>query len=151
MYNNSFTKDLLIYTGSTFDGSIVIKDVHGEPFYISEGDEIIFFIKKVGNTTENPTQIILTCDDEIMGQYPFKLSSDDTEKMKGDYYYYAYIRFADGDYYQIIPYTPLHASVPYGILQYQEDKNKIYAQVPRVMAKTDYEPTLNGKEVFDIG
>ena len=42
----SFAKDLYLYTGSTFDGSIVIKDVHGEPFLISEGDELTFFIKK---------------------------------------------------------------------------------------------------------
>ena len=45
MKNIPFAKDLYIYTGSNFDGSIVIKDVHNEPFLISEGDEITFFIK----------------------------------------------------------------------------------------------------------
>lgn len=149
MNNVPFTKELIVYTGSTFDGCIVIRDIHGKPFYISEGDEITFFIKKANEeTVEKPVQITLTCDEEIMGEYPFKLSPEDTSKLNGNYYYYVFIRFADGDYYQVVPHTPLKAQTPFGVLDYCENKNKIIAQVPRVMGKSDYEPALNEMTAF---
>lgn len=144
-----FAKDLYIYTGSTFDGSIVIKDVHGEPFLISDGDEITFFIKKADkNSTEEPVQITITYEDEVSGEYPFKLTPEKTTKLSGDYYYSAFIRFSDGDYYQIVPNTPLKAKVPMGVLSYCENKNQIIAQVPRVMKESDYCPALNKLEAF---
>lgn len=142
-------KDLHLYTGSTFDGSIVIKDIHGEPFLISEGDEITLFIKKADKTsTEEPVQIALSCEDEIIGEYPFQLSPEETSDLNGDYYYSAFIRFADGDYYQIVPNTPLKAHIPYGVLSYCENKNQIIAQVPRVMSESDYVPALNELEAY---
>lgn len=144
-----FAKDLYLYTGSTFDGSIVIKDIHGEPFIISEGDELTFFIKKADKTsTDEPVQITITYDDEVSGEYPFKLTPEETAKLSGDYYYSAFIRFSDGDYYQIIPNTPLKAKVPIGVLSYCENKNRIVAQVPRVMKDSDYCPALNELEAF---
>ena len=144
-----FAKDLYIYTGSTFDGSIVIKDVHGEPFLISDGDEITFFIKKADkNSTEEPVQITITYEDEVSGEYPFKLTPEETAKLSGEYYYSAFIRFSDGDYYQIVPNTPLKAKVPMGVLSYCENKNQIIAQVPRVMKESDYCPALNELEAF---
>lgn len=144
-----FAKDLYLYTGSTFDGSIVIKDVHGEPFMISEGDKITFFIKKDDkNSTEEPVQITITFEDEVNGEYPFKLTPEETAKLSGEYYYSAFIRFSDGDYYQIVPNTPLKAKVPLGVLSYCENKNQIIAQVPRVMKESDYCPALNELEAF---
>ena len=142
-------KDLYLYTGSTFDGSIVIKDVHGEPFMISDDDEITFFIKKADkNSSEEPVQIKITYEDEVNGEYPFKLSPEETSDLKGDYYYSAFIRFSDGDYYQIVPNTPLKAKVPIGVLSYCENKNRIVAQVPRVMKESDYCPALNELAAF---
>ncbi len=142
-------KDLYLYTGSTFDGSIVIKDVHGEPFMISDGDELTFFIKKADKTsTDEPVQITITYEDEVSGEYPFKLTPEGTAKLSGDYYYSAFIRFSDGDYYQIVPNTPLKAKVPIGVLSYCENKNRIIAQVPRVMKESDYCPALNELEAF---
>lgn len=144
-----FAKDLRLYTGSTFYGSIVIKDVHGKPFMISEGDEITLFIKKTDKTSaDNPVQITLTCENEVSGEYPFKMTPEETSELKGDYYYSAFIRFADGDYYQIVPDTPLKAKVPLGVLSYCENKNRIFAQVPRVMADNDYLPALNELELY---
>lgn len=142
-------KHLYLYTGSTFDGSIVIKDVHGEPFLISEGDEITFIIKKADKTAyDEPIRITITYEDEVSGEYPFKLSPEETSNLSGDYYYCAFIRFADGDYYQIVPNTSLKASVPYGALSYYENKNQIIAQVPRVMAESNYVPALHEIEEF---
>ena len=145
-----FAKDLYLYTGSTFDGCISLEDIHGKPFYISEGYEIIFFVKKSAKTDVKETtqsvkelSLTLTADDEVMGEYPFKLDPETTETLSGDYYYYVSVRFADGDYYQIVPYTPLHASIPYAVIQYNEDKNKIKAKVPRVMAEIGYEPAVS--------
>lgn len=149
MKNIPFAKDLYIYTGSNFDGSIVIKDVHNEPFLISEGDEITFFIKKANKkSTDEPVQITLTYEDEVSGEYPFKLTPDETAELNGDYYYSAFIRFADGDYYQIVPNTPLKAKIPFGVLSYCENKNQIIAQVPRVMNESNYVPALNELEEY---
>lgn len=136
----SFSKDLFLYSGSTFDGSIILEDIHGNPFFISKEDKIFFFIEQVQKkpcetTITDPLTLILTSDDEINGKYPFKLTPDTTKKLNGDYYCYAYIQFADGDYYQILPYTHLRASVPYGVIEYSENKNQLYAKVPRVMAE----------------
>ncbi len=146
MYNiNLYTKDLYVYRGSTFDGSICLEDIHGEPFCISEGDEIILYIEKAIKNPEQSDPFTLTLNnrDEVCGRYPFKLEPEITEAFSGDYYYYIYIRFADGDYYQIVPYTPLHACIPYGVINYCENKNLIRARVPRVMAKSGYEPAIN--------
>ena len=145
----SFAKDLYLYTGSTFDGSIVIKDVHGEPFLISEGDELTFFIKKADkSSTDEPVQITITYEDEVSGEYPFKLTQEETAKLSGEYYCSAFIRFSDGDYYQIVPNTLLKAKIPLGVLSYSENKNRIVAQVPRVMKESDYCPALNELEAF---
>ena len=139
------TKDLFLYTGSTFDGRIVIEDIHGQPFYISEGDTITFFIETNGAF---PVQVTLTSDDEVMGEYPFKLTPDQTASLEGIYDYCAYIDFADGDRYQIVPHTPLLAFKPYGVLNYSDNRNRIPAKVPRVMAESDYRPALNELEEF---
>ena len=147
----SFAKDLHLYSGSTFDGSIVIKDVHGEPFLISEGDEITFVIKKVNKTAaDEPIQITITYEDEVNGEYPFKLSPEETSGLSGDYYYSVFIRFADGDYYQIVPNMSLKASIPYSVLSYYENKNQIIAQVPRVMIESNYVPALNELEAYVV-
>ena len=110
----------------------------------------LFFVKKSAKSdVKEATQSVkelsltLTADDEVMGEYPFKLDPETTETLNGDYYYYVSVRFADGDYYQIVPYTPLHASIPYAVIEYNEDKNKIKAKVPRVMAESGYEPTVS--------
>ena len=149
MNNIPLSKDLYIYTGSTFDGCLIIRDIHNNPYFISEGDEITLFIKKADKgTNDEPMQITLTHEDEIMGEYPFKLSAEKTSSLKGDYYYYVFINFADGDKYQIVPHTPLKARIPHGVLCYSQNKNTIIAQVPRIMAKSNYSPSLNELEYY---
>ena len=81
-----FAKDLYLYTGSTFHGSLIIKDVHGEPYMIDQDDEIRLYFKPVDNDSGKETvQITLTSNDEIMGEYPFKLTAEITESIEGDY------------------------------------------------------------------
>ena len=144
-----FAKDLYVYKGSTFDGSIVIRDVHGEPFIISEGDEITVFIRPADKSSDEAAlQFIVTFEDEVAGEYPFKLAPEETAGLNGEYFYSAFIRFSDGDYYQIVPDTPLKAQVPEGVLSYCENKNRIVAQVPRVMKESGYVPALNELEAF---
>ena len=144
-----FNNELFLYTGSTFDGCIVIKDVHGEPFIMSDGDHILFCIKRAGEKTSvNAVQIMINWEDEIEGEYPFKLPPEMTAELNGAYYYYAFIEFADGDKYQIVPHTPLKAHVPYGTLSYCECKNRIIAQVPRAMTESDYTHGLNELNEF---
>ena len=131
-----FTKDLYLYTGSTFDGRLVIKDVHGEPYMIDQDDDVKLYFKPVGKDSGKETvQISLTTNDELMGEYPFKITAEETESIEGEYEYYAFVHFADGDRYQIVPRTPLHACVPRIAVCYSENKNMIFAQVPRVMGR----------------
>lgn len=149
MNQNKSENKIQIFTGSTFEGCIEIKDVHGNPYCISEGDTITLFLKKnVYPSTNEIIQIELTSENEIMGKYPFKLSAEETANIEGYYCYYAFIRFADGDYYQIVPNTSIKVCVPYGVLSYSADSNTIIAQVPRVMAESDYIPSLNELESF---
>ena len=78
-----FAKDLYLYTGSTFDGSLVIKDVHGEPYMIDQDDEIRLYIKPVDNNSGKETvQISLTANDEIMGEYMLGLKHQSNEEIR---------------------------------------------------------------------
>lgn len=139
MQNNYLSAEsIFLYRGSTFDGCLILKDIHNQTYYLSEGEEIHFCIEKDKtnkevNAEDNITTLVLTSDDEIEGKYPFKLSHEITKTMKGDYIYYAFIRFADGDYYQIVPHTRLYASIPYISIDYWENKNTIHAKIPRLM------------------
>lgn len=136
--------DIHINTGSDFFGRIAIKDIHGKRYLISEGDEIRFFIRTEQKTEVDPLCIVLTCDDEIMGKYSFRLESEVTEQLEGNYYYYAFIRFADGGNYQIIPDTPIKIQRLKGTEYYPKYPNIFEANVPRRMKI----PDLSGLMMF---
>lgn len=134
MYEN-----LKVYRGTTFDGSIRLTDISGKPFLISQGDQIIFGVKKKLipdiDTNKDPEDVltkILTCEDEFMGEYPFKFTPDETKLPKDKYYYYVAVRFVDGDYYQVAPYSLFEVKLPIA-LSYHADDNKITGVVPRKM------------------
>ena len=134
---------MVIYTGSTLDGCITIKDVNGNGYLISEGDEINLYIKPADKSKAKSYQhITLTSNDEIMGDYPFILPAEITAAMNGDYTYEAFIRFADGDYYQVTPCTAVKATVPHEMPLYHRHMNRIIAQVPRVMGYRDFIPGI---------
>ena len=122
-------KDLLLYTGSKFSGCLALWDIRHSPYLICEGDKINFFI----SNEETTKQITLTCNDETEGKYPFILSSEETAEMSGDYDYYAFLNFADGDTVQIVPKTLLRARIPCGIIDQDQKKHRIEAIVPRDM------------------
>lgn len=134
--------NIFLYSGSTFDGCLSLKDIHDHTYFLSEGEQVFFFIEKkehaYGSTPgDSSIKLTLTKDDMINGKYPFMLSHKVTETMIGDYFYYAFIRFANGDYYQIVPHTLLFASKPCAGIDYWENKNTIYAKIPRVMRACD--------------
>ena len=146
-YNYLTAETIYLYSGSTFDGCLILQDIHGQPYLLSEDEKIFFFIeeKNVGKPSNHiAVEQILTKDDETAGKYPFRISHKATADLSGDYYYYAFIQFSDGDRYQIVPHSDLHASIPYASVDYWENKNTIYARIPRIMRKckchdeTDY-------------
>ncbi len=145
------SKSLFVYRGFTFDGIISLTDIQGKPFLISKGDEIIFGIKKSlkagGENDDNELTITLNCDDEIMGEYPFKLTPEKTSVLSGKYYYYVSVNFADGDQYQAVPYSVLHADMT-AALDYSPHNNKITGTIPRKTSccRTDGKTCGGGSE-----
>lgn len=135
MYEN-----LNVYRGCTFDCSISLVDRKQDPFFLAEGDKLIFGVKdslKVDpESNKEPEDIIhkeLTIDDAIAGKYYFRLSPEETSLPTQRYFYYVAIELADGDRYQIAPYSEFNVKMPYAITN---DRNReIIGQVPRIMRK----------------
>ena len=117
MYEN-----LNVYRGCTFDCSISLVDRKQDPYFLAEGDKLIFGVKdslKVEpGSNKEPEDIIhkeLTIDDAIAGKYYFRLSPDETSKPTQRYFYYVAIELADGDRYQIAPYSEFNVKTPYAL------------------------------------
>ena len=117
MYEN-----LNVYRGCTFDCSISLVDRKQDPYFLAEGDKLIFGVKdslKVEpGSNKEPEDIIhkeLTIDDAIAGKYYFRLSPDETSKPTQRYFYYVAIELADGDRYQIAPYSEFNVKMPIAI------------------------------------
>ena len=135
MYEN-----LYVCRGCTFDCSISLVDKKQNPYFLAKGDRLIFGVKDslTVDTTSNtePEDIIrkeLTMDDTIAGKYCFKLSPEETCLPTRRYYYYAAIELADGDRYQIAPYSEFNVKMPYVLTN---DRNyEIIGQVPRIMRR----------------
>ena len=118
-----------------------MRDIHGEVFFLSEGDTVKFRITKAENDTFTDVFTLnLTADDEVQGKYPFKISSEVTDTLYGLYYYSVSVCFADGDVYTAVPFTKLHAVLPLRCIGYHEQKNEIVGMIPRVMAENRYIP-----------
>lgn len=137
------SQELQIYIGSDFAGCLVIRDINGNPYLIAEGDEITLLFKPTDKTMTNSFFVVtLTSKNEILGEYPFSLSAQQTATMKGNYHCHAFIRFWDGGYFQILPDTPVKALIPYEMPLYSKDKNRITVQVPRMMGYKNHIPGI---------
>ena len=141
MYEN-----LKVYRGTTFDCSISLVDRKRNTYLLSEGDKLIFGVKptlKVDTeTNKEPEDIIrkeLTIDDEIARKYHFKLSPTETSLPNKHYYYYVAIEMADGDYYQIAPYSCFDVSLTIA-LSYDKGQ-EICCQVPKIMKRKSCKST----------
>ncbi len=141
MYEN-----LKVYRGTTFDCSISLMDRKRNTYLLSEGDKLIFGVKatlKVDTeTNKEPEDIIrkeLTIDDEIARKYHFKLNPMETRLPNKHYYYYVAIEMADGDYYQIAPYSCFDVSLPIA-LSYDKGQ-EICCQVPKIMKRKSCKST----------
>ena len=131
-------EDLKVYRGSTFDCSISLVDRKRNTFLLSDGDKLIFGIKKnlsvdpeTGKVSEDIIKKELTLDDEIGGKYYFRLSPDETALPDEHYFYYVSIELSDGERYQIAPFCRLDVSLPIA-LSYDRGR-EICCQVPRIM------------------
>lgn len=135
MYEN-----LNVYRGCTFDCSISLVDRKQDPYFLAEGDKLIFGVKdslkvesKANTEPEDVIHKELTIDDAIAGKYYFRLSPEETSLPTQRYFYYVAIELADGDRYQIAPYSEFNVKMPYAITN---DRNReIIGQVPRIMRK----------------
>lgn len=141
MYEN-----LKVYRGTTFDCSISLVDRKRNMYLLSEGDKLIFGVKatlKVDTeTNKEPEDIIrkeLTIDDEIARKYHFQLNPTETSLPNKHYYYYVAIEMADGDYYQIAPYSCFDVSLPIA-LSYDK-RQEICCQVPKIMRRKSCKST----------
>lgn len=130
-----------IYKGSTFFGQLSIKDIKGNEFLVAEGEEITLFFKPTDKTmTKSYFTVTLTSNDEILGNYPFMLSAEQTAAMDSDCYCYAFVRFEDGDYCRILPDTQVKVMTPCEGPLYYGGWNTLIAQVPRVMRDRNRKP-----------
>ena len=135
MYEN-----LNIYRGCTFDCSISLVDRKQDPYFLAEGDKLIFGVKdslKVDPKTNiEPEDVIrkeMTIDDAIAGKYYFRLSPEETSLPTQRYFYYVAIELADGDRYQIAPYSEFNVRMPCAITN--DRSREIIGQVPRIMRR----------------
>lgn len=141
MYEN-----LNIYRGCTFDCSISLVDRKQDPYFLAEGDKLIFGVKdslKVDPKTNiEPEDVIrkeMTIDDAIAGKYYFRLSPEETSLPTQRYFYYVAIELADGDRYQIAPYSEFNVKMPYAITN--DRSREIIGQVPRIMRRKNCKST----------
>lgn len=131
---------LHVYRGNTFDCSISLVDRKRNPYFLAEGDKLIFGVKanlKVDpKTNTEPEDIIrreLTIDNEIAGRYHFRLTPEETRLPTERYYYYVAIELADGDCYQIAPYSDFNVKLPYVL---SNDRGReICCQIPKIMRR----------------
>ena len=134
MYEN-----LNIYRGCTFDCSISLVDRKQDPYFLVEGDKLIFGVKdslKVDPNNTEPKDVIhkeLTIDDAIAGKYYFRLSPEETSLPTQRYFYYVAIELADGDRYQVAPYSEFNVKMPCAITN--DRSREIIGQVPRIMRR----------------
>lgn len=135
MYEN-----LNVYRGYTFNCSISLVDRKQNPYGLAEGDKLIFGVKDSltvdAKTNTEPEDVIrkeLTMDDAIAGKYYFRLSPKETYLPTQRYFYYVAIELADGDRYQIAPYSEFNVKMPYVLTN--DRSSEIIGQVPRIMRR----------------
>ena len=147
MYEN-----LNVYRGCTFDCSISLVDRKQDPYFLAEGDKLIFGVKdslKVEpGSNKEPEDIIhkeLTIDDAIAGKYYFRLSPEETSLPTQRYFYYVASELADGDRYQVAPYSEFNVKMPCAITN--DRSREIIGQVPRIMRRKSYKSIK--KQILD--
>ncbi len=137
---------LYVYRGCTFDCSISLVDRKQNPYYLADGDKLIFGVKdglKVDpKSNTEPEDLIrkeLTVDDAIAGKYYFRLSPEETSLPTQRFYYYVAIEPANGERYQIAPYSEFNVKMPYALTN--DRSREIIGQVPRIMRKKSCKST----------
>ena len=93
---------LTVRKNSDFYAKINLTDLDGNKIILSDGDKLIFSVKK-SLVSNSPVVIRKTFHDydQLDGSYPFKLTSDETNIQAGIYFYDIALQCSDGDFFHI--------------------------------------------------
>lgn len=95
---------LTIRKASDFYAKIRLTSSDGAPVLLSDGDELVFGVKK-SLVRESPVVIRKTLHDydQMDGSYPFTLTADETDIPCGEYFYDIALQCANGEFYHVTP------------------------------------------------
>ena len=95
---------IIVRRASTFYGRITLTNDNYDGITISEGDKLIFSVKK--SLKENNDEILISKTlyhyDQIDGGYPFVLSAEETDLPADKYYYDIGLQCKNGEFYHVI-------------------------------------------------
>ena len=95
---------IIVRKASVFYGKINLTDKNGNTVVLSDGDELIFSVKK-SLATDSPVIIRKSVSDydQINGAYLFTLSADETNIPHGTYFYDIALKLSNGEFYHVTP------------------------------------------------
>ena len=95
---------IIVRKASVFYGKINLTDENGNTVILSDGDELIFSVKK-SLATDSPVIIRKSVSDydQINGAYLFTLSADETNIPHGTYFYDIVLKLSNGEFYHVTP------------------------------------------------
>ncbi len=95
---------MIVKRASDFYIKIRLTNENADGIILGENDKLIFAVKKDYHTNSEENTIIrktLQEYDEILGGYPFKLTSEETDIPAGIYYYDIGLQCSNGEFYHI--------------------------------------------------
>ncbi len=94
---------IIIRKASTFYSKISLSDNHKNPVVLSQGDQLIFTVRKNYDDDQSPPLIrkVIRYDEQIEGGYPFVLTPEETNLPAGTYYYDVGLQCQNGEFYHI--------------------------------------------------
>ncbi len=97
---------IIVRKASTFFGRLILWDTCGNGLLLTDGDRLIFSVKKSLDDADEKNIIHKTLDsgDEFEGGYVFELTPEDTDIPIGKYFYDIGVQRANGEFY--------HATMP---------------------------------------
>lgn len=92
---------IIVRKGSVFYGKLVLRDEECADVELSEGDRIIFTVRKKLSGGTPVIRKVLYPGEEIGGAYPFMLDGEETDIAPGTYYYDAALECQNGEFYHL--------------------------------------------------
>ena len=91
------------YQKASWFCDLKLKNENGEPLRLSDGEKIVFGIKRTHADENYIVKKVLTSSDEINGVYPISLTPEQLSVVPMWYYYDVGVQFADGSFVKVIP------------------------------------------------